>query len=155
MKNIYINDVAVGSLSEQEIEEIKTKARAMPKRYMLQVRNLMHGGANVALSSIKSAPVFFLLVLILGFFIGQERVESDIASGGSLAIGSMVGFLIAAAMGSFLVGLIAVVFSLLLFGADYGFRDVAKEEFYRLLRIKLGVSAVGVVTQSDYVVSAE
>ncbi|PHN71056.1 hypothetical protein AO286_26235 [Pseudomonas syringae] len=135
MLNIYINDVLVGSLSEYEIDQLKTLA--MKNRARLQFTNIMYSLAKMSLVTLKLTP--FIIAIMLTAVVNHNvmRLQEVFQLFAHMAIPS------------FMIGFSAVMASMFLFGCRFGYKNVAKEEFYRLLRVKLGVAATGIITQSE------
>lgn len=146
MKNIFVNGVRVGSLSESDLESLKEQAYSMRNRWTQQAHNLAFCLATMLRESLSIAP---LLTLALVFFSLFVMPPSGLITDGLINVNELTGLLLGATVASYMTSLLLVAISPIFIKHRFGYKNVAQEEFYRLLRIKLGVAAEGKVTCAD------
>lgn len=142
MQNIFINDVLVGSIRNDELDQLKLQAKTMPNRNVQQIVNLLKCAGRFLLSVIKTAPVFYPFFIVM---FAVRYLDQNMSVTGGMLLNLVLASLLASLGASFLLAILAIP------RVKYGYINVAKEEFYKLLRIRLGIPATGIITQSEYI----
>ncbi|HBO5516273.1 TPA: hypothetical protein L4559_005203 [Pseudomonas aeruginosa] len=143
---VFINDIPAGTLSADQWNQLATKVRSDKWLVLRQIWSILTATLNMAMDAIGAGLGVFGAFLVFAIFVEPEAINTAIAGGFATKVQFVLSLIAAAVVLTFIGALLI---------SPKMRRDPVEDEMWRLVRVALGVHAIGIYSVRPATVESE